>query len=138
MQNIVSYEQNVRAVLTKITLDEADAGIVYATDIGAARDQVGTLDIPDDLNVIASYPILALPGRPQASAAQAFVDFVLSPAGQQVLQKYGFSPAGINPVISLQTASRVYWMQLLFPEVVWQPKKKRCWQANCTIHSIRS
>ena len=93
LHNVVSYEQNVRAVLTKITLDEADAGIVYATDIGAARDQVGTLDIPDDLNVIASYPILALPGRPQTSAAQAFVDFVLSPAGQQVLEKYGFSPA---------------------------------------------
>ena len=90
LHNVVSYEQNVRAVLTKITLDEADAGIVYATDIGAARDQVGTLDIPDDLNVIASYPILALPGRPQASAAQAFVDFVLSPAVSRFLEKYGF------------------------------------------------
>lgn len=92
LDNIVSYEQNVRAVLTKVALDEADAGIVYATDIGMANDQVGILEIPDKLNVSARYPLLALPGSQQSARGQAFVDFVLSPAGQQVLEKYGFSP----------------------------------------------
>lgn len=92
LDNIVSYEQNVRAVLTKVALDEADAGIVYATDVGTANDQVGILGIPDELNVIARYPILALPGSQQSVRGKAFVDFVLSPAGQQVLENYGFSP----------------------------------------------
>jgi len=90
--NIVSYEQNVRAVLTKVALDEADAGIVYATDVGTATDQVGILEIPEALNIIARYPILALPDSQQNTWGQAFVDFVLSPTGQQVLEKYGFSP----------------------------------------------
>ncbi|HWR65251.1 MAG TPA: molybdate ABC transporter substrate-binding protein [Bellilinea sp.] len=92
LDNIVSYEQNVRAVLTKVALDEADAGIVYATDVGTANDQVGILEIPHELNIIARYPILALPGSQHSARGQTFVDFVLSPAGQQVLEKYGFSP----------------------------------------------
>lgn len=92
LDNIVSYEQNVRAVLTKIALDEADAGIVFTTDVGTAKDQIGILDIPDELNIIARYPILALPGGLQSARGQAFVDFVISPTGQQVLEKYGFSP----------------------------------------------
>jgi molybdate transport system substrate-binding protein len=91
MANIVSYENNVRAVLSKVTLGEADAGIVYATDIGAASDKVRILPIADDLNVIATYPIAALPDSPQAVWAQAFVDFILSSQGQQVLSEYGFS-----------------------------------------------
>lgn len=89
--NIVSYENNVRAVLSKVTLGEADGGIVYATDIGNARDKVGVLQIPNELNVIATYPIVALPDGPQAALGQAFVDFVLSSAGQQILSTYGFS-----------------------------------------------
>jgi len=91
LANVVSYENNVRAVLSKVALGEADAGIVYLTDIGNARDKVGTIDIPDDLNVIATYPIAALPDGPQAQLGQAFVKFVLSDEGQQVLSKYGFS-----------------------------------------------
>ena len=93
LANIVSYEQNVRAVLTKVALDEADAGIVYATDVGKATGQIGILEIPPELNVIVRYPILALPGSQQTARGQDFVDFLLSPAGQQVLEKYGFSPA---------------------------------------------
>lgn len=92
LDNIVSYEQNVRAVLTKVALDEADAGIVYATDVGKANDQIGILEIPDEMNIIARYPMLALPGSQQPTWGQAFVDFVLSSTGQQVLEKYGFSP----------------------------------------------
>ncbi len=93
MNNIVSYENNVRAVLTKVGLGEADAGIVYATDGSSAKDQIGLIEIPAALNIAAEYPILALPGSTQVEMAQAFVDFVLSPTGQAVLKSYGFTPA---------------------------------------------
>ena len=91
LDDIASVLDDV-AVLTKVALDEADAGIVYATDVGTANDQVGILEIPEALNIMARYPILALPGSQQSTRGQAFVDFVLSPTGQQVLEKYGFSP----------------------------------------------
>jgi len=93
MNNIVSYENNVRAVLTKVGLGEADAGIVYTTDGNSAKGQVSLIEIPATLNIAAEYPILALPGSMQAEMAQAFVDFVLSPTGQAVLKSYGFTPA---------------------------------------------
>lgn len=92
LDNVVSYENNVKAVVTKITLGEADAGIVYATDASAAKDVLGILEIPTNLNVIADYPILALPGARQSAWGRTFVDFVLSDAGQQVLERYGFTP----------------------------------------------
>lgn len=93
LKNIVSYEQDVKAVLTKVTLGEADAGIVYTTD--AASDTAGKtsqLAIPDNLNVIAVYPIAVVKDSPNLSLAQAFVDYVLSPDGQAILTKYGFIP----------------------------------------------
>jgi molybdate transport system substrate-binding protein len=97
LKNVVSYEENVKAVLTKVVLGEADAGIVYTSDVtGAAADQVDRLDIPDALNTVATYPIAALNDSPNAEAAQAFVDFVLSPVGQGVLAKYGFVPAVVS------------------------------------------
>ncbi len=93
LANVVSYEQDVKAVLGKVALDEADAGIVYTTDIvGDASGKVGRLDIPDALNTIASYPIAPVQGSPNASFAQQFVNYVLSPAGQAVLAQYGFIP----------------------------------------------
>lgn len=91
MNNIVSYENNVRAVVTKISLGEADAGIVYATDLGIATDTVGQLSIPDELNIIASYPILALPDSPQFEMGKLFVEFVLSLEAENILKKFGFS-----------------------------------------------
>lgn len=91
IKNVVSYEDNVKAVLTKVSLDEADAGIVYVTDITAdAKASVGTLDIPDALNTIATYPIARLSASKNADLAEAYVSFVLSPEGQAVLSKYGF------------------------------------------------
>jgi molybdate transport system substrate-binding protein len=91
--NVVSYEENVRAVLAKVALGEADAGIVYTSDVtGEQAAQVGTLDIPDELNVIAAYPIAALDDSPNKAAAEAFVAYILSPAAQTVLAKYGFIP----------------------------------------------
>ncbi len=96
LANVVSYEQDVKSVLGKVALDEADAGIVYTTDIsGDAAGKVGRLDIPDNLNTVASYPIAPIHGSPNASLAQEFTDYVLAPEGQAVLAQYGFiAPPG--------------------------------------------
>ena len=94
LNNVVSYEDNVKAVVTKVSLGEADAGIVYVTDITAnAASKVDKLDIPDALNTIATYPIAPVSDSKNPEMAQAFVDLVLSPEGQDVLAKYGFIPA---------------------------------------------
>jgi molybdate transport system substrate-binding protein len=85
-----SLEADVKAVVNKITLGEADAGIVYATDVKAAGDKAQGVAIPDDLNVIAAYPIAVTKASRNMRAASAFVDFVAGPAGQTVLAKYGF------------------------------------------------
>lgn len=93
LANVVSSEQNVRAVLTKVALGEADAGIVYASDLAANEgERVGRLEIPDELNTIAVYPIAALNDSALPQQARAFVDFVLSKAGQEILARYGFIP----------------------------------------------
>lgn len=81
----VSFESNVRAVLTKVVLGEADAGIVYATDVAAAGDAVEGVPIPDEFNVEATYPIVAL----DDSGAE-FVEFVLGDRAQQILRDHGF------------------------------------------------
>ncbi len=92
--NVVSYEENVRAVLSKIVLGEADAGIVYTSDItGDAANQVGRIDIPDELNTVAQYPIAVVLDAPNPDLARAFVDYVLGPEGQAILADYGFIPA---------------------------------------------
>lgn len=93
LKNVVSYEDNVKAVLTKVSLGEADAGIVYVTDISQdAADKVEKLDIPDELNTIAKYPIAPISDSKNAELANSFVEFVLSTEGQAVLAKYGFLP----------------------------------------------
>jgi molybdate transport system substrate-binding protein len=93
LKNIVSYEENVKAVLTKVALGEADAGIVYLSDIsGANAEKVGQIDIPDELNVIASYPIAPIKDSKNPELAQAFIEFVLSQEGQDTLAKYNFIP----------------------------------------------
>jgi molybdate transport system substrate-binding protein len=94
--NIVSYEDNVKAVLAKVVLGEADAGIVYTSDVtGEDAGKVGQLEIPDALNVIAAYPIAPVNESKNPELAQAFIDLVLSPAGQAILAKYGFIPAAL-------------------------------------------
>jgi molybdate transport system substrate-binding protein len=93
LKNVVSYEVNVKAVVTKIALGEADAGIVYVTDITAeAATKIGKLDIPDALNTVAIYPIAPLSDSKNPDLARAFVAFVLSPEGQALMTKYGFIP----------------------------------------------
>jgi molybdate transport system substrate-binding protein len=86
-----SQEQDVNAVVSKVALGEADAGIVYVTDVKAAGNRVQGVDIPDDQNVAASYPVATVRGGSNPAGGQAFVDFLLTPAGQGILASYGFS-----------------------------------------------
>jgi molybdate transport system substrate-binding protein len=93
LSNVVSYEENVRSVLSKVILGEADAGIVYTSDIfGASADQVGQLDIPDELNTLASYPIATVADSANPDLAAAFMSYVLGVDGQAILADYGFIP----------------------------------------------
>jgi molybdate transport system substrate-binding protein len=88
----VSQEDNVKAVVTKVSLGEADAGIVYVTDVTAGGDKVEGVDIPEDQNVTATYPMATVKASKAPEAAQAFMDLVLSAEGQQVLKEHGFLP----------------------------------------------
>ncbi len=103
LDNVVSREDNVRQVLTRVQLGEVDAGIVYVTDALAANagatgsvPPIKTLDIAEKYNVIAIYYIAPVKGAPHPAAAQAWINYMLSTQGQSVLQKYGFSKAA-NP-----------------------------------------
>ncbi|MGN6482981.1 MAG: molybdate ABC transporter substrate-binding protein [Thermomicrobiales bacterium] len=92
--NVVSQETDVRSVLAKVQLGEADAGIVYASDAVAsnlAGTNVGTVEFP--FETTATYPIAPVTGG-NTALAQAFITYVLSPEGQKVLADYGFAPAG--------------------------------------------
>ena len=95
--NMVSEEENVRQVSAKVALGEADAGIVYTSDVTPdIADQVLQIDIPNDQNVIATYPIAPLADAPAPTLAQSFIDFVLSAEGQAILAKWGFGPPPTN------------------------------------------
>ena len=91
LANIVSNEDNVKQVVAKVQLGEADAGIVFVSDSIAAPD-LKSIEIPAELNVIAKYPIAPLIKSTNADLAAKFTAFVLSPEGQAVLQKWGFAP----------------------------------------------
>ena len=92
LANVVSNEDNVKQVVAKVQLGEADAGIVYTSDAVAAPD-LRVIEIPSDLNVVAYYPIAVVLDSPRALLAQDFVQYVVSPAGQAILKKWGFGPA---------------------------------------------
>ena len=85
-----SLEENVRAVVSKVTPGEADAGIVYVTDVISAGDRAVGVDIPADINVVAEYPVAVTTESTNPDGAQRFIDFVLSEDGQAVLTSYGF------------------------------------------------
>jgi molybdate transport system substrate-binding protein len=85
-----SLETDVKSVVGKIELGEADAGIVYTTDVKAAGSKVAGVPIPDADNVIATYPIVAVKATSDAAAANAFIAYVLSATGQAKLQSFGF------------------------------------------------
>ncbi|MFG2871823.1 molybdate ABC transporter substrate-binding protein [Streptomyces sp. NPDC048338] len=86
----VSQEPNVRAVLSKVELGEADAGLVYRTDAESAKDKVDGVEIPDAQNAIAQYPAATLKESKNAEAAAAFVAWLSSPEAQKILQDAGF------------------------------------------------
>jgi len=91
LNNVVSYEQTVKAVLTKVALGEGDAGVVYSSDVTAsAAEKVTVIPIPDQLNTIATYPLASVSDNQHPALAQAFVAFVLSPQGQAILAEHGF------------------------------------------------
>jgi molybdate transport system substrate-binding protein len=90
--HIVSRELNVRQVLAKVVLGEADAGVVYRSDALAAAGKVRVVEIPPDLNVAADYPIATLRAAPQADLAKRFVALVRSPDGVAALREAGFVP----------------------------------------------
>jgi len=86
----VTLEPDVKSVLSKVQLDEVDAGLVYVTDVHAAGDKVKGIAIPGDVNASTSYPIAALERSANPRAAAAFVAYVLSPDAQAVLTAAGF------------------------------------------------
>jgi molybdate transport system substrate-binding protein len=91
LKNVVSNESNVRQVVAKVELGEADAGIVYGTDVTqSVAPKLAVVQIPTQFNVIAEYPIALTKSPANARAAQAFVDYVFSRPGQEILKKYGF------------------------------------------------
>jgi len=89
--NFVSQETDVKAVVNKVQLGEVDAGFVYVTDVTAAvSNKIKMIDIPDNFNVIAQYPIAVTKSSAHSNDARAFVQYILSPEGQAVLQQYHF------------------------------------------------
>ena len=89
--SVDTEEPNVRALLTKIEAGELDAGIVYVTDVVSTGGDVDGIEIPDDDNVYAEYPIAVLTDAPNGDEAAAFVAFVLSDEGRSILTDHGFA-----------------------------------------------
>jgi molybdate transport system substrate-binding protein len=91
LANVVSYENDVKQVVAKIQLGEADAGIVYKSDV-VATPGLKKIDIPAKSNIIAQYPLAILSESENVELARAFVAYVLSTEGQAILARWGFSP----------------------------------------------
>jgi molybdate transport system substrate-binding protein len=92
LANVVSQEANVRALLTKVEIGEADAAIVYASDAVAAGPKVKAIAIPGQYNEIAIYPVGMVVASPHASDAAAFARYLRSGSAQATLKRYGFQP----------------------------------------------
>ena len=91
LANVVSNEDNIRQAMTKVQLGEADASIVYVSDVIAVPGLRQIL-IPENVNVLAEYPIAPLVESANVEIANQFIAFVLSPEGQSILKKWGFTP----------------------------------------------
>ena len=88
-----SYETNVKGVVTKVTTGAVDAGIGYITDARASAGSAEGIELPEEHNVLAEYPMAVLKQSPNPALAEAFLDYVLGPDGQGILVKYGFTGA---------------------------------------------
>ena len=98
LANVVSQEENVKSVVAKVQLGEADAGVVYRSDVTPrSATSLKVLEIPEAANVVASYPVAVLSGAADSSAAKAFVALLLSPDGRRVLARHGLTPAEATP-----------------------------------------
>jgi len=89
--SIDTHEGDVRSLLTKIEGGELDTGIVYVTDVVSSRGAVEGVGIPEDVNVVAEYPIAVMANGADPESAAAFIDFVLSDEGQAIMAEFGFS-----------------------------------------------
>ena len=106
--NIVSREPNVRQMVAKVQMGEADAAVVYLSDVTpASAPNLMTIAIPDDLNTLASYPIALVTSGTQAELGQAFIDLVQSPAGQAVLKKWNFTTVTPAMLVLAPTTDRL-------------------------------
>jgi len=93
LRNVVSEEDNVKSVVTKVQLGEADAGMVYRSDVTpTVAGKLRVIDIPGKYNVLASYRIALVKNAPSPDAGHEFIDLVLSPVGQRVLADQNFIP----------------------------------------------
>lgn len=88
LKNVVSNEDNVKQVMAKVQLGEVDAGIVYRSDVVTASP-INIVPIPDDLNMVAQYPVAPLVQSPQKELAEKFIAYLLSTSGQTLLKKWG-------------------------------------------------
>jgi len=96
-QNVVSEEENVKSVVSKVQLGEADAGLVYQSDVTPAVSRyVRVLPIPRSANVLASYPMALVKDAPAPDAAKAFMELLLSAEGQRILERHGLVPLAAN------------------------------------------
>jgi molybdate transport system substrate-binding protein len=94
LANVISQETNVNYVVTKVALGEADVGFAYVSDITEdLANRVDKIDIPDEFNVIAEYPVAIMQESKYPAQSQEFVNLVRSERGNAVLERYGFSPA---------------------------------------------
>ena len=97
LKNVVSYQTDVASVLSQVALGQADAGIVYTTDASTMPTTLTTIAIPDNLNVIATYPIAPIKSSPVLSTAEQFDAYVLSGDGQTVMTSFGFIAPTAGP-----------------------------------------
>lgn len=98
LRNVVSEEENVKAVVSKVQLGEADAGIVYRSDAtGQVARYVKTLAVPDSVNVTAEYPIAVLSGARHKEAARKFIELVMSDEAQTILEQRGLIRVATRP-----------------------------------------
>jgi molybdate transport system substrate-binding protein len=106
MDNVISQEMTVSYIVTKVALGEADVGFAYVSDV--TRDlasRVDKIEIPDEYNVVAEYPIGLLEDCRYPVQARKFIDLVMSDEARAVLEKYGFVPVESEPAKSEGAAS---------------------------------
>jgi molybdate transport system substrate-binding protein len=106
LANVISQETNVNYVVTKVALGEADVGFAYVSDITEnLTSKVDKIDIPNEYNIIAEYPIGILLESKYPAEGQEFINLVMSDEGKTVLEKYGFAPVESEPAKSIGTAT---------------------------------